>query len=90
MTDEKARDGDWRAGGIKSAPFVSNHDRVVALEDRDAEIKRLGAELERSRQDLKNVLWAALYGEENGVELVNRLTTYALKQRPQAPRNGTL
>jgi hypothetical protein len=41
-------------------------------------------EIERLRQveeDHKNVLKAALHNEPNGIDLVHRLTTYAIRQR---------
>lgn len=41
-------------------------------------------EIERLRlkeKDLKNVLRAALYTEPNGVDLVHRLTTFAIEHR---------
>jgi hypothetical protein len=39
------------------------------------------ARLRRQEIDYKNVLRAALYNEPNGIELVNRLTTFAIEQR---------
>lgn len=43
-------------------------------------------ELERLREredDLRNVLKAALYLESGGIDLVHRLTTYAVNNRKQ-------
>lgn len=50
---------------------------VDVCKDRLTEIERL----RRVEEDHKDVLKAALYNEPNGVELVNRLTAYALRQR---------
>ena len=47
-------------------------------------VERAGEEIARLRlveEDHKNVLKAALYIEPQGIDLVNRLTTYALSQR---------
>lgn len=72
---------------IRKAPDVSdfNIDRldgppsVFAMRDAKREIERLRA----VEEDHKNVLKAALYNEPGGIELVNRLTTYALRQRTE-------
>ena len=46
-----------------------------------ADARALFTAYEELRQDHINVLKAALYQEPDGVALVNRLTTYALKER---------
>ena len=46
--------------------------------------KELLAEYELMRQsdaDLRHVLFAALHNEPDGIDLVHRLTTYAVNQR---------
>ena len=48
--------------------------------------ERIALAVNRERDDLRNVLVAALYNEPNGIDLVNRLTTYAMQQRLQAPK----
>lgn len=49
------------------------------------DVRELLAAYERTREDHINVLAAALYQEVNGIDLVQRLTAFALKQRGQPP-----
>ena len=55
-----------------------------------SDARALFAEYERLRrveEDHINVLKAALYCETGGIDLVHRLTTYAINQRPAAHVN---
>ena len=51
--------------------------------------ERIAFAVNRERDDLRNVLVAALYNEPNGVDLVSRLTTYALSKRTKQPQIGS-
>jgi hypothetical protein len=70
---------------LKQATVERSHYYVGrCAKDAIAEIKQLRL----ANEDHKNVLKAALYNEPNGVELVNRLTAYALSQRKTAEATG--
>lgn len=61
----------------------ADEDGIMVIVSRQAcdeaadEIERL----RRVEEDHKNVLKAALHNEPNGIDLVHRLTTYAIRER---------